>query len=546
MEVCDRDSVLTALGIESSDDLPVNCLTPEGEGYLNLRDLLNCTSEVTCQEALSELCYEGSGLLDGHQRGMTVTDGSSQQMKLGANDPVTENVSPLTGQMDLLSSRAPIFLEIKALQSGGTGTDLVGIDRDLLVQILDRIYRLRGTYGQLRKFVGFAATSRAAWCFLFSREEQDNPMTGVARFKESLSIWRIYHQDLFHIWASVATAASNDASWYLTRDAPFINSALMQLGYHPSLCGVKLEAASNNCSHKVYHLYLPKPFHSLSRNETLALSMNEPDLTVKVHRDSNDFTKEASCITRIRTKLSESEIPGGVSQSQFYAKNVLRFQSFPDPSMQPLDPPISQEERSRYATFLDNLDLRISQFPGEPSPDPHPTAIASPPPPPPRRPPSHFLCCPNLWNLIPLPAPLSEGSGGGVILMRTGRRASITQENIDGVILGVQKSLELIHLAGVCHCDIRPSNILEFSDGFQLIDYDQSVALGASFLFRSGALFDNRGYRLRGYEEGHEVRWTEIDDEQMLARFIHMTTRRFFSAIQGAPSEFVTPRKPSK
>jgi hypothetical protein len=259
-------------------------VNPDKVDFLNLSELLNSHNEVKCQDALSALCGPtvDYGLLDGHS-GETLTYCYSRDMTVNGQN--RSNVTPLSAQIDLLSSRGPIFLEIKAAKLADQAKQpqlIIDKDRKLLVQILTRIYRLRGTYGQLKKFVGFAATSRTAWCFVFSREEEDDSDSSL--YKESLDIWRIDHQSLFPIWGSVATAASADLCWYLTPDAPFINSALMKLGYHPSLCGVKLENNSNHCCHKVYHLSLPQQCRTNTNNHcVIAIPVNEIAFTIKVH-----------------------------------------------------------------------------------------------------------------------------------------------------------------------------------------------------------------------------------------------------------------------
>jgi serine/threonine protein kinase len=124
-----------------------------------------------------------------------------------------------------------------------------------------------------------------------------------------------------------------------------------------------------------------------------------------------------------------------------------------------------------------------------------------------------YLFCSQFWNVIPPPTvPLR----GGVILMKRGEKVPITLNNAWEVAEGVMKSLRLTHSAKFCHCDIRPSNILKFEDGYQLVDYDLSNPFGTSFRFVPGALFDNRGSRLRDAEVGQDVYWTAEDDYEML------------------------------
>jgi hypothetical protein len=471
----------------------------------------------------------------------------------------TDNVSPLTAKIDLLSSRGPIFLEIKAqvlpkAQVLSQSHTVVDKDREVLLQTLTRIYRLRGTYGQLAKFVGFAATSRTAWCFVFSRNEESDD-TGTLVYQESVDIWRIGHNDLFHIWGSVAhvcapASATNppdsgsgfgsgagSASWFLTPDAPFINSALMKLGYHPSLCGVKLEPSSKHCSHKVYHLSFPRQgLHTTDNTRAVVMSLNDSAFTIKVHRDQSGFEKEANLICKIRKSLANDF---GKSEL-FYAKKTLRYE--------PVSASFTPIEAAATAEGSDNLEDRfrrmtvsgvvkedtetrknLKEVTVVAEPESEPEAKAEPDaeeakekseaePEPEAE--WNYLVCSNLWNLVPLPEESQEFCGGGVIVMSKGQSVEITAENIREVLIGVQKSLQLTHAVGLCHCDIRRSNILKFGDGFQLIDYDLSIGVGESFVFESGALFDKRGHRLKSFQLGDKVSWTPSDDYEMLLRFV--------------------------
>jgi hypothetical protein len=260
-----------------------------------------------------------------------------------------DNVTPLTAKIDLLSSRGPIFLEIKA-ESAQTQT-VADKDREVLLQTLTRIYRLREIYGQLAKFVGFAATSRTAWCFVFSRKEQCDD-TGTMVYCESVDIWKIAHDDLFHIWGSVAhvcalasaanpsDSSSGSGSWFLTPDAPFINSALMKLGYHPSLCGVKLEPKSKHCDHKVYHLSFPRQgLHTTDKTRAVVMSLNDSVVTIKVHRNQSEFQKEAALICQIR----ESLVNDSGKSELFYAKKTLRYEPV-SASFKPIEVAATGEE----------------------------------------------------------------------------------------------------------------------------------------------------------------------------------------------------------
>jgi hypothetical protein len=529
-ERCERETVMQFLSLPAppSSSLPPKYLDPSAEGYIDLSSLLNASSEGPCQKALSG---DSTSSVDG----LLTLDEKKGIQEMLVNGNSTPNVSSSSGHIDLLSSKGPIFLEIKAASvapnpKGG----LIAQDLEVLKQILDRMFRLRCTYGQLKIAVGFAATPRTAWCLVFQRHlDSDDD------FEEYLNVWRIGHGDIFPIWDSVAAASAADPSWFLTEDAPFINSCLMQLGYHPSLCGARLEKDSKRCRHKVYHISLPMTCQYSSGNRVLALPSNERIASIKVHKTTEDYEREAGHISRIRNS-SGTDISGFyaycglpyVSSEGFQAREtaitVEGFQVFDDALNRVrhrlgLGPDSSgREEKSGVAVneILLAEDSLASAL--------ECVSLGA-----------EYLHCPKFWNVIPLPAESATLPQGGVILMRPGRKARIAADNIWSVAEGVMKSLRLTHAAGLCHCDIRPSNILTFGEGegeLQLIDYDLSVACGGSFELVSGALFDNRGSRLRDYKEHDRVAWTVGDDYEMLFRFVR-------SNLQSVASEadFSTP-----
>jgi tRNA A-37 threonylcarbamoyl transferase component Bud32 len=79
----------------------------------------------------------------------------------------------------------------------------------------------------------------------------------------------------------------------------------------------------------------------------------------------------------------------------------------------------------------------------------------------------------------------------------------------------VQRSLRAIHAAGVCHCDIRLPNVLNFEGSFQLIDFDLAINVGSKVALVEGAQFNERGQRLKASSVGETVDWTIVDDYEM-------------------------------
>jgi hypothetical protein len=93
--------------------------------------------------------------------------------------------------------------------------------------------------------------------------------------------------------------------------------------------------------------------------------------------------------------------------------------------------------------------------------------------------------------------------------MRLGRTVHgvITEAMVNGICTTLRACQE----AGVYHCDIRKSNVLEFENGhYQLIDFDRAVPADASrFVLQEGGQLESLGPRLAGKHKGpgSEVEW---------------------------------------
>jgi hypothetical protein len=257
-------------------------------------------------------------------------------------------------------------------------------------------------------------------------------------------------------------------------------------------------------------------------------------LSIKVHSDFDEYSKEAGFISAIITSLADPDSP-------FYAMGGLPYKPSSSGSHEflPFDDTTTSASSKAFGKALASARSVILLC--EPDPlegivlhegkevkegdkveeEEEEKGMEQGEAEPPLSSSSSYLNCVSVWNVIPLPK--NNQLTGGVILMRPGEKVKIDKYNLEAVVDGVKKSLAVTHAAGLCHCDIRSSNILKFDDEFQLIDYDLSVASGDSFNFAEGALFQNRGERLRSFSVGDLVSWTPADDDEMLKRFMLVT-----------------------
>lgn len=86
--------------------------------------------------------------------------------------------------------------------------------------------------------------------------------------------------------------------------------------------------------------------------------------------------------------------------------------------------------------------------------------------------------------------------------------------------MGVCKSLTYIHDCGICHRDVRLSNILKFGNYYQLIDFGLSGPTGSEIVLTTGGRLDGVGYRLLGSRDGDKVTWDSADDYHMCVQTI--------------------------
>eukprot|EP00604_Paraphysomonas_vestita_P003890 CAMPEP_0174824434 /NCGR_PEP_ID=MMETSP1107-20130205/34232_1 /TAXON_ID=36770 /ORGANISM="Paraphysomonas vestita, Strain GFlagA" /LENGTH=209 /DNA_ID=CAMNT_0016051733 /DNA_START=124 /DNA_END=753 /DNA_ORIENTATION=+ len=141
-----------------------------------------------------------------------------------------------------------------------------------------------------------------------------------------------------------------------------------------------------------------------------------------------------------------------------------------------------------------------------------------------------YLSCSDLWDFFYFEKSFLQSFGGGAIIMNYGERIDFQANNIYQVFEGISQSLRIMHGAGICHRDIRETNILQFGSTYQLIDYDLSDEENEIMTFIKGAQFDNRGLHLMNFKVGDEVTWSQVDDIQMLARFIARLSAQFKAA----------------
>jgi tRNA A-37 threonylcarbamoyl transferase component Bud32 len=96
----------------------------------------------------------------------------------------------------------------------------------------------------------------------------------------------------------------------------------------------------------------------------------------------------------------------------------------------------------------------------------------------------------------------------------------VTKEEVSNILNGVNKSLYAIHQAGLCHRDIRFSNIINFKKSIQLIDFGMAGLVESRCQLTRGARQKGLGTRLSTHSLNSTVTWSPLDDYEMFQRTI--------------------------
>jgi len=368
-------------------------------------------------------------------------------------------------------------------------------DNAVMSQALNRVYVLRSFYAQLSKAIIFAVGPNRAWILIYSRSFSNS---------EKLACFRIGFDDISPLWSAITHQMIVNKKWFLSNDADILNEAIMHLGFHPALTRSEFVKTSVSCNHRVYIVTVPRLFKYMNvsnenagAHSVLGCSAGDDEsVAIKIFNvlDLESFENEADNVMAVKEKYNTDE-----KVERFYVVGtgeVLGYES--SGGIQ-----IEWTTNEMIETHSSNLIRKLrSDYRGE---DITPSNSI------------YLLKDDVVWdcfNLRRSPLP------GGFILMRNGKsiprkeRSSCRSAVCDGVL----DTLHAAHSAGIYHCDIRWSNILQFGTTYQLIDFDHSVTSDDSTVtLREGAQLDGRGRRLRKFfSEGDEVVWTEKDDLEML------------------------------
>ena len=124
-----------------------------------------------------------------------------------------------------------------------------------------------------------------------------------------------------------------------------------------------------------------------------------------------------------------------------------------------------------------------------------------------------------------------------VIYMKPCQVLKITEEkDYVRLYLNIYKQLEIAHLNGIVHCDIRSSNIMVLENEYMLIDWDLSKPINSKQMLSVGSRFSDRpaslfmAHRCKDYLDP-DVIWKPEDDFQMLYEYVYRKNVSFLSTF---------------
>eukprot|EP01041_Mallomonas_annulata_P000833 gene833-1623_t len=361
--------------------------------------------------------------------------------------------------------------------------DLVQADEEAIYQGLDRIWAQLSFSVALSKIIVFVSTGHFTWCMVFLRKQNTYSKT----IRESIDIVIITPHQLDSLWQDItAKAVEYGQEYYLTPDGSMLYRSLNSLGLPFIYCRIKY---ISGCKSKVYAITVP--------NKNQQVSSTTPTWAVKIVHDDEAFRREAYALEQIHSKWNPT-----VQKRQFYALGVWHNNTHPNPD---------NRSRSQQQDVVDWKSKALTSNSIEEEED------------------SYW------WNSVGN-ATGGDGNGsggedgsgggedgsGGVIFMRVGIRSldKIIYTERATPMNQVMKSLHVIHSANIFHCDIRPWNIMEFADGWQVIDFDLSCVPGEEVELTPGSSqYEHRPDDVKMLGDGSSplnVVWKEEYDTQMM------------------------------
>eukprot|EP01041_Mallomonas_annulata_P012239 gene12239-25710_t len=477
------NSIRNKLSLNNNNESTTLTSSLSSSSRLFFVEKLKTMKEASFQSTISALCNIDS---DNNYR---IMDTHSQPVGLSVMS-ITDDAFTFISKPDLISTALPMILEYKSSYINKSSSSrsfkdrLIVADKKAINQGLDRIWAQLSFSAALSKIIVFVTTGHFTWCMLFQRNQ--NVYTKLIR--ESIDIVSITPHQLDSLWQDItAKAVEQGQEYYLTPDGSMLYRSLNSLELPFIYCRIKY---ISGCKSKVYAITVP--------DKKQQVSSTGSTWAVKIVHDDDAFKREANALKKINCKWDPS-----VQKRQFYALGAWHNTNHNNRSRRRMVNWIStaltsDSERliNEIPAILKNKKRKLELLLTE----------------------KNNSCW---WNTVG-DITGNEGEGGGAIFMRVGQRTlnKLRFNERENPMNEVIKSLHVVHSANIFHCDIRPWNIMEFSDGWQVIDFDLCCGTNEEVeLIPGTGQYEYRPYDVKMLGDGSSsfnVVWKEVYDTQMM------------------------------
>ena len=349
-------------------------------------------------------------------------------------------------------------------------------DWDVLQQTMSRLLTTANLNALLKVMVGFSITSRHCYVLVFQRWFDDH-----RHLHQKITIVKINVATVCELWRNLSYLGE-PSTYFMNDDYISIYQTIKLLGYPPEYCRITLVGFSIS---RVYCITFPGWF-----DRFLGIEEGKIDLAIKICLNDRKGIQEINCLRTVAKSIqatkSQFQNESKYNNFEFYARGAVdgdRIDWFDANRM--IVANIIPQLQNKFTSIFEDGDVWW-----RPQLD-------------------HDLLC-------------------NTIIMDCGLPLKPSKEYYDEILNDIQTSLYFIHNAGLVHCDIRKYNIIKFTTGWQLVDFDYARRVNGEILIDlESNQYKASGQAVHSLASGinpelniKSYNWRIDDDYQMLSKLL--------------------------